>query len=488
MLFNSQYFIFIFLPICLLVWYLLRKKKLYNVSLAFLTGMSLWFYGYFNISYLYIIVLSISVNYFISYLIKKVNERKKIFLIVGIVFNLGLLGYYKYSDFFVANINTVFKADFPLKHVVLPLGISFFTLQQISYIVDRYKGTAEHVNILKYSSFVTFFPQLVAGPIVLHSTLIPQFEKENAKGFDVNGFIEGLVRFILGLSKKVLIADLFALPVNYGFDKLANLDTISAWTVGICYSLEIYFDFSGYSDMAIGLGKMFGINLPENFNSPYKAVNIRDFWKRWHMTLTNFLTNYLYIPLGGNRKGKVRTAINTMIVFTVSGLWHGASWSFVLWGVLHGLGILWSRRSFLKIKNGFFARLFTGIFLVITWTIFRSENIDTARIILGKMFSFSNTGFIFDLGSTMSMLPELKGLVEAILRVNVSYMYTVYAIILAVFIIAAFLLCQYKNAGEITERESGRNYSYAFIALLGIAFAICLIFMTRVSTFLYFNF
>ncbi len=488
MLFNSQFFIFVFLPICLIGWYLLRKCKLYNISLAFLTGMSLWFYGYFNVRYLYIILLSVAINYIISYLIEKANGWKKYLLFAGIVFNLGLLGYYKYVDFFISNINAVFNADYSLRHIVLPLGISFFTLQQISYIVDRYKGEAVHVNILKYASFVTFFPQLVAGPIVLHSTLIPQFEKENAKKFDINGFLEGAVRFILGLSKKVLIADFFALPVDYGFDKIAYLDTPSAWLVAICYTLEIYFDFSGYSDMAIGLGRMFGINLPENFNSPYKATSVRDFWKRWHITLTNFLTKYLYIPLGGNRKGRAWTAINTMIVFAVSGLWHGASWAFVIWGVLHGLGVLWSRRTFFKIKRKIPAKFFTGIFLVITWAIFRSENMETAFAILKKMFSYSNTGFIVDIGSTMSLLPEMRGLIEKVLHVNPSYLYIIYTVILVAFIAIAFVLCNLKSAKELTEYEKEKNYSLGFIAIVGIIFAICLVSMTGVSTFLYFNF
>ncbi|MBR1650578.1 MAG: MBOAT family protein [Lachnospiraceae bacterium] len=488
MLFNSQFFIFIFLPICLVVWYLLRKFKRYNLSLAFLIGMSLWFYGYFDIHYLYIIILSIAINYLISFLIKKIEKLKKFFLITGLVCNLALLGYFKYFDFFVSNINAVFKTDFALKHIVLPLGISFFTLQQISYIVDRYKGTAPHVNILKYASFVTFFPQLVAGPIVLHSTLLPQFEAENARKFDINGFLEGAVRFILGLIKKVLIADLFALPVDYGFDKLYYLDTPSAWIVAICYTLEIYYDFSGYSDMAIGLGKMFGIDLPENFDSPYKATSVRDFWKRWHITLTSFLTSYLYIPLGGNRKGSFLTALNTIIVFAVSGFWHGASWAFVLWGVLHGFGVLWSRRHFLKVKNKLPARIFTMFFLVVTWTIFRSETLNTALIMLKKMFIPSNTGFIIDIGSTMSLLPELKGLMEKILHIGAPTLYMVYATLLGVFIVIAFVLCNLKNAREITAEQKQKNYSFGFIICLGVAFALCVIYMTRVSTFLYFNF
>ena len=488
MLFNSQFFIFIFLPICLVAWYLLRKFKRYDLSLAFLIGMSLWFYGYFDIHYLYIIILSIAINYLISFLIKKIEKLKKIFLITGLVCNLVLLGYFKYFDFFVSNINAVFKTDFALKHIVLPLGISFFTLQQISYIVDRYKGSAPHVNILKYASFVTFFPQLVAGPIVLHSTLLPQFEAENARKFDINSFLEGSVRFILGLIKKVLIADLFALPVDYGFDKLYYLDTPSAWIVAICYTLEIYFDFSGYSDMAIGLGKMFGIDLPENFNSPYKATSVREFWKRWHITLTSFLTTYLYIPLGGNRKGSFRTALNTMIVFAVSGFWHGASWAFVLWGVLHGLGVLWSRRKFLKVKHKLPAQIFTMFFLVVTWTIFRSETLNTALIMLKKMFIPSYTGFIIDIGSTMSLLPELKGVMEKILHIGAPTLYIIYASLLGVFIVIAFILCNLKNAREITAEQKQKNYSFGFIICLGVAFALCVIFMTRVSTFLYFNF
>lgn len=338
MLYNSYIFIFAYLPIVLIGWYTLNRLKVYNAALWWLVISSLFFYGYFNWSYLPIIIISVIVNYVLSMFIRPDgkysldNKIRKLLLISGLLGNIAVLFYYKYFDFFVQNINALFKTDFAMLNLLLPLGISFFTFQQISYIVDSYKGKQSNCSILEYSLFVTYFPQLIAGPIVLHSEVIPQFQNIKNRSFSSDNFAKGLCAFSIGLAKKVLVADTFAKAADYGFSHIEGLGTVNALIVMLSYTFQIYFDFSGYCDMATGIGKFFNIDLPMNFNSPYKAITITDFWKRWHMTMTRFFTTYVYIPLGGSRKGKIRTYINVMIVFLVSGLWHGANWTFILWG------------------------------------------------------------------------------------------------------------------------------------------------------------
>ena len=341
MLFNSYIFIFLFLPLALGIWYLLNGLEKYKAAQVFLVGMSLWFYAYFNISYLVIILCSCALNYIISWLVEKKNTVlvRRTMLIVGCLLNLGVLGYFKYYDFFVENLNELLQTDFNLKNILLPLGISFFTFQQLSFVIDRCKGTAEHYELVDYLCFVTFFPQLIAGPIVLHTELVPQFQDKTRRSFDCNSFAYGVAWFVLGLAKKVLLADHLAPAVTYGFSHITGLDTLSAWLIALTYTLELYFDFSGYCDMAIGVGKMFRIELPDNFNAPFQSASVKEFWRRWHMTLGRFFTTYVYIPLGGSRKVKLRTVLNTMIVFTLSGLWHGANWTFVFWGVIHGVAV-----------------------------------------------------------------------------------------------------------------------------------------------------
>ena len=336
MLFNSYIFIFIFLPAVLLGWYGLNKLQKYELAKVFLTGMSLWFYGYFNTYYLFIIIASILINYLISYLLTfcKTRRANHFGLFAGVAANLAILFYFKYYDFFIENINYVFRADFNLKHILLPLGISFFTFQQLSFIIDRCTGKTEHYSFINYAAFVTFFPQLIAGPIVLYKEIIPQFDDLSRRNFDISSFARGISLFVIGLSKKVLLADVLALVTNFGFEQTYFLDSPSTLLVILSYTFQIYFDFSGYSDMAIGLGYMFNVQLPVNFNSPYKACSVKELWQRWHMTLSRFFVTYVYIPLGGSKKGKARTILNTMVIFSLSGLWHGANWTYVAWGVM----------------------------------------------------------------------------------------------------------------------------------------------------------
>ena len=406
MLFNSYIFIFIFLPLVLIGWYGFNHYKKHQLADLFLAGMSLWFYGYFNVYYLAIILVSIALNYLLSYLLTKISQNsvhQKVWnhagLITGLALNLGILFYFKYYDFFIENVNAVFHADFALKHILLPLGISFFTFQQLSFIIDRCLGRAEHYPFLNYVTFVTFFPQLIAGPIVLYDELIPQFQDISKRKFNSASFARGIYLFVLGLAKKVLLADSFGLMANYGFAQTFSLDTISTIVVVLSYTFELYFDFSGYSDMAIGLGQMFNIKLPINFDSPYRACSIKEFWQRWHITLSRFFITYVYIPLGGSRKGKIRMLINTFVIFLLSGLWHGAAWTYIIWGVIHGVLVVWDNLGIVGIKGreekrpskfhipAWLGWIFTFTLFNLSLFFFRSESILGALQLFKNLFA-----------------------------------------------------------------------------------------------------
>ena len=353
MLFNSEIFLFLFLPLTLLVFYLLGHFGKIKLALASLVIASLLYYGWWKPIYLPLILGSMTVNYGLGYLIQKLQRSGatgKATLVVGIVFNLGLLGYFKYANFFVDNLNALSGDDWKLAPILLPLAISFFTFQQIAYLVDVHQKKAQEVDLLRYALFVTFFPQLIAGPIVHHSEMMPQFANKNIGRFQLANLITGGMIFAIGLFKKVVLADNIAPYATAVFNASAegnSVPFVDAWTGVLAYTFQIYFDFSGYSDMAIGLGRMVGICLPLNFNSPYKATGIIDFWRRWHMTLSRFLRDYLYIPLGGNRMGPSRRYVNMITVMLLGGLWHGAGWNFVIWGALHGvyLGVNHAWRS-----------------------------------------------------------------------------------------------------------------------------------------------
>ena len=291
----------------------------------------MWFYGFYNPKHLVIILSSLFVNYITALLINRSKEKntKKGVLILGIFINIGLIFYFKYYNFFVENVNVLFRSNYEIHRIALPLGISYFTFQQIAYLVDSYRGETENYNFLEYMSFVLFFPQISSGPIVRHKELIPQFRDREKKKVSYENLSLGIFIFSCGLVKKVLIADTFGKAASWGFSNIELLSSMDALLVSLCYTFQLYFDFSGYSDMAIGISRMMNIELPQNFNSPYKATSIIDFWDRWHMSLTRFLREYVYFPLGGSRKGKMRTYLNIMVVFLVSGIWHGANWTFV---------------------------------------------------------------------------------------------------------------------------------------------------------------
>ena len=409
MLFNSYVFMLAFLPLTLIIYFLLGKlPERIQLNKIFLVLASFLFYGYNNPSYVPIILASILINYVLSQMML-VSEKKIIrlpLMWLGLILNLGVLFYFKYHDFFATNMNAFFGTNFMLYRVALPLGISFFTFQQLSYVIDSYRRTVPRYNILDYALFVTFFPQLVAGPIVLHSEIVPQFADPQNRRFNFDNFAPGLYAFALGLFKKVIVADTFGIAVEAGFANAASLNTAEAWFIAVGYTLQLYFDFSGYCDVATGVGLMFNINIPINFNSPYKSMNIREFWQRWHITLSRFLTSYIYFPLGGSRKGLVRTCINLMIVFLASGLWHGAGWLFLLWGLMHGAAsVLY--RLFKKQYDAFHPALqwlMTFGFVVIAWVFFRATALSDAMAIVKSMFMM-NFGPIRDSITSAFALP-----------------------------------------------------------------------------------
>lgn len=485
MLFNSYIFVFLFLPIALIGFYGLNHIRQYNAAKIFLLVMSLWFYGYFNKSYLLILVCSVIANYVLSKLMDrcKVERVRRVVLLFGIFLNVAVIFYFKYFDFFIDNVNVVFRASLQHKNILLPLGISFFTFQQISYLVDSYRGETRDYSFGEYALFVTFFPQLIAGPIVLHKEMIPQFRDTKNTCFHAENFAKGMYIFSIGMFKKVIIADTFGVAVTFGFGNVDTLSAIEAVIVSLAYTFQLYFDFSGYCDMAIGIGHFFNIKLPQNFNSPYRATSIVDFWERWHMSLTRFLRTYIYFPLGGNRKGKIRTYINILVVYLVSGIWHGANWTYILWGLLHGVFSCLNRvfqKSWSKLHEvtQWFLTFVTVNFL---WVFFRSESISKALLFFGKMFDFRNLAIRDELYNCF-MLPEISAFSSLpVLRLAKGYiMY--YA--LWVFIFGAFfIVLNLPNSREVEFRPTiGKSIATVVLLVWSV------VSFTGISTFLYFNF
>lgn len=474
MVFSSYEFIFAFLPVVLIGYFCAHKSRLLQ-NIILVSG-SLFFYAYFNISYLPIMIASIVVNYLVAYFMNKLSDKKgvtKLLCITGVLFNIGLLGYFKYYDFFVENINSVFNTDFTLKHILLPLGISFFTFQQLSFVISVYKKEEKLEDFLTYSLFVSFFPQLVAGPIVSYSEMMPQFINEKNRHFNFENFSKGLYIFVLGLLKKIAIADTLNIFVNNGFMS-DELSFSAGWVTSLSYTLQIYFDFSGYSDMAIGLGKMFNIDIPLNFNSPYKSQSIGEFWNRWHITLGRALRTFIYIPLGGNRKGKVRMYLNYLVTFLLSGLWHGANWTFVLWGGLNGLCIV-----FEKMFDKIIGKLPKGIKIAVTflitnalWVLFRAENFDQALIIYKSMIDISNFG-LFDVAYL-----AVDGVMGLPAPIALGY---IFALVVGLLMVV-FLGKNVIHKAE-TFKPTMRN-----AVIIAVLFAVSVLFISRESVFIYFNF
>jgi len=390
MLFNSLEFIFVFLPLTLFLYFFLNHQGYFRSARALLFIASLFFYGWWSPKYLVLIFVSIVVNYLIARQTSRseVKRTRKSWLITGLIFNVGLLAYYKYADFFIENVNVVFSSDFNLLHIILPLGISFFTFQQIAYQVDAFKGVVKEFDFIHYGLFVSFFPQLVAGPIVHHREMMPQFMDRSRSYINWENLAKGIFVFNMGLAKKIVIADTLGKIVNKGYANFDLLSQLQSWITALAYTMQLYFDFSGYSDMAIGLGLLFNIVIPVNFWSPHKAEGIQQFYRRWHITLSSFLREYIYIPLGGNRKGELRTNLNLFLTFLIGGFWHGANWTFVVWGALNGLALV-VQRLFQKTKIGMphvVAVAITFLFVLLVRVFFRAENFFVATEVLQTMF------------------------------------------------------------------------------------------------------
>lgn len=525
MLFNSYQFIFLFLPLTLLGFLFLSRSSR-ELSIAWLVLASLFFYGWWNPAYLFLIAASLLFNYTFGRMLGqngRYSERaRKWVLGLGVGFNLALLGYYKYAGFFVDNINAIIGTDFNIGLIILPLAISFFTFQQIAYLVDVYRGIAREYSFLHYALFVTFFPQLIAGPIVHHKEMLPQFLAGHPSRKTLENLSIGLTIFIIGLFKKTVLADnaaLYATPVFAAAEGGEQLSFFVAWGGALSYTMQLYFDFSGYSDMAIGAARLFGIRLPLNFHSPYKATSIVEFWRRWHMTLSRFLRDYLYIPLGGNRHGRVRRYRNLFITMLLGGLWHGAGWTFVVWGALHGIYLVinhaWHRITIRFRQDGAsdhrFAKLFawmiTFVAVVIGWVFFRAADFSSALAILHGMLGLNGVelpnAIMARLGDTGVWLQGIG--VGSYLGGGGEFVYTYLWLGLLMAVAFVFpntqqVMSRFEPALNPYQHPEADRYSLrvmlpfnwspsgawaAVIALLGVLGVLAL---TSVSEFLYFQF
>lgn len=478
MLFNSFDYILFFVPIVLFLYFLFNKFHLIVIGKSWLILASLFFYGYITPKYIPLLLFSIFFNFAVSSALNSKNKaNKKVLLIFGILINILLISYFKYMDFFIANINAVFNSHIQLLHIVLPLGISFFTFQQIAYLCDSYEGKTKEYDFLSYSLFVLFFPQLVAGPIVHHEEMVPQFEKLKNKFLNWKNLSEGLLVFTVGLFKKVIIADTLAKWAALGFDGGANLSFLEAWITIFSYTFQIYYDFSGYTDMALGVAQMFNIKLPQNFNNPYRSIDIQDFWRRWHMTLSRFLKDYVYIPLGGNRKGTLRTYLNLFVVFLICGIWHGASWLFVLWGIVHGIAIvinrLWKK---LNVNLPYwFAWSLNFLFVSLAWVLFRSDSLTTASGIYKSAIGLC--------GFAIPKISHFKITFKPLIS-NIDGWETISLVVLPLLVAVVFFTKFHEN---IKSLQPNKIYMFAIIFMAIFSFAV--IFSPKyISPFIYFNF
>ena len=496
MLFTTAVFTLLFLPVVLIGFFAAPSAKL---AAGWLFLASVFFYGYWMPEFTLLLLGSICGNYFFgSQIARRVKgigtdrrvDRARAWLVAGIVLNLGLLSYFKYSNFFIENFASAVGAHWNFHHVTLPIGISFFTFTQIAFLVDAYRQRVTDFSFSHYGLFVTYFPHLIAGPILHHSQMMPQFGLRKTYVFDTSSFAVGMAIFALGLIKKVILADGISPYADAIFKPVdaGHIPTLAeAWLGASAYTLQLYFDFSGYSDMAIGLSKMFNIRLPLNFNSPYRAVNISDFWRRWHISLSTFLRDYLYIALGGNRHGEIRRYANLLATMILGGLWHGASWSFVLWGALHGI--------YLVVNHGFRAMLgesklrawdasriatvlswaLTMLSVIVAWVFFRAETFSGAARMLqgmsGNTPSFAVQPLLWNAGLNLSA--------------GAWWCLSLGAL--------ALLPCNSNHIGEqLVEKCSGSVATWSFV---GGAASLAVIFLVLISTardsssaFIYFNF
>ena len=483
MLFNSYTYLFLFLPVSLIIYFILNRQKLTLASKVWLVLASLFFYCWWNPIYLPLICGSILFNYIIGWLILRQREKTgspclQAWLVIGIVGNLSLLGYFKYTDFFFANFASLSGLPLKLLHIALPLGISFFTFTQIAYLVDVKRGGVKEYSLANYSLFVTFFPHLLAGPILHHKEMMPQFDRPRNKVVDFRNISSGLTLFFIGLFKKVVIADTFALWANTGFGDPGSLTLLPAWITSVSYTLQIYFDFSGYTDMALGSARMFNIRLPINFDSPYASTDIQVFWRRWHMTLGRFIKDYIYIPLGGNRVSDTRTIFNLLLTFFLVGLWHGAGWTFVIWGLLHGAGLcihrVWKKFNFTM--PSWLGWFLTFNFVNAAFVFFRAKDIPTALSVLKAMVCSHGitipAGLQAKLGITAVTGPWVGGMGN-------------WRTILMMFALFLPLSALWKNSNKMAAGFKPDTVRLVFVSI--IAF-IAILFLGSYSEFLYFRF
>lgn len=481
MLFNSYVFIFLYLPVVLLGFYQVARIS-HRWAAVWLAAASLFFYGYWSLSYIWLLLASVTFNYVFGNFIvqaKSQASKRKLLLVIALSANIGLLAYYKYANFFLGNLNHMAGTHFLLTEIILPLGISFFTFTQIAFLVDAYYGKVDDRNFIHYLLFVTYFPHLIAGPILHHRQMMSQFTYAHVYSFRAEKITLGLAVFAMGLFKKVYIADGFSTVADPFFDASNHgfqLDMLDAWSGALAYTLQLYFDFSGYSDMAIGLSLLFGINIPQNFNSPYKAASIIEFWHRWHMTLSQFLRDYLYFPLGGSRHGQLRKYLNLLITMLLGGLWHGANWTFFIWGALHGIYLVtnhaWRqlRATFAKqaysvsLPERVFGIILTFFAVVFAWVIFRSASMAASLHYLSNMFF---------------------GRLDEISNIQISNM--LFIVVMLIFIFFA------PNTNQIhafiESRLSDKRVLAVSVFLTGCLLSVCLLQMYKAkSVFIYWQF
>lgn len=483
MQFNSHIFILAFIPIIVVAYFGFNRINQLAGKVCLIIGSAIFYiYGGWNIAF--ILGISILVNYFFSKVIEKIKGSQRIAILGGaILANIALLFYYKYFNFFITSINNIYKKEFLLKEIVLPLGISFFTFQQIMYLVNVYRKDINKVQVLDYLVYILFFPKLLMGPLTEPVELISQIDNPQNSYINLDNVSCGIKLFSFGLFKKLLLADTFSSAVSWGYNNF-DLSTSMDWfLIMLFYTFEIYFDFSGYSDMALGVSKMLNIDLPMNFNSPYKAISIRDFWKRWHISLTSFLTKYVYIPLGGSKKGNIRTYVNILIVFLVSGIWHGANWTFILWGILHGILQIFDR-IFDKVEKKLIdvVRWFATFFTVnILWILFRSDSIAQWKSILIKMFTFQSMEISEGLINVF-VLPETQFIFKYLHLQAINESVRGFSLLL--FLMSAFVICLIPENNY--KRREYNNWITMFLA--AIAFVWSFLCISSESVFVYFNF
>lgn len=487
MSFSYFEYSFLFLPAVIVVYFLLSGRGHLALARAWLLLCSLLFYVYLSPLYLPLLLLSIAVNFALGKAVTpgaspRTPLSRKAMAGIGIVFNVGLLGYFKYSDFFIQNFNSLFGKNLELLKILAPLGISYYTFLQVAFLVDSYRGKVRENGLLPYALFVAFFPKIIQGPIALQSEIVPQLNDPGRARFDPGNFARGLLFFSLGLVKKLAIADNLAVWANQGYDHAAALTLFEAWFTMLAFCFQLYFDFSGYTDMAIGAGLMLNIRIPDNFNSPYKSLSMQDLWRRWHITLGRFLRDYVYIPLGGNRVGPIRTYANIMVTFLIGGFWHGAAWTFILWGAMNGLGLVvhrfWNR---LGLRMGRFpAWLITFLYWNITVVMWRATSYrDAVKVYRGIL---GLDGVI--LPGSLKKLPLLSktGVAFGPWLANLGHKQEHYIYLIAA---SAALCFFFKNSQELAEKLKPTVAWSLFVALL---LGIGIVHMTRVSEFIYANF